>query len=407
MNIPRRNTYNRLASGRTCFIPSFKFYLSIYRDVIVLTITSPPLALHRSPSPNNTQECLQVSLCDCYVTIFPFSCLILTILIRMILSAGSIALKIITNWGTSTEVLRSMDTVNSGVQPHKPAMQYSSLGSWLTGALPLVFSAVIITVLFLGWRNRENSYLSPADGLGYAMGITGGLMMLLLLLYPLRKSWRFMQGWGSIKYWFQFHMLFGILGPVLVLFHANFSLGSTNSNLALYSMLIVAGSGVIGRYLYSKIHFGLYGQKATLKELRETLQISKGNLGENFTLSPRIISLFKKLENSSLRQPPFLLQLLFLPYTVMSSFIVLQRIKSAISHDLKKQARKNRWSNDMLDGFKKQAKLHVNNYYYCLKKTSQLSLYSKLFSAWHILHLPLFFMLVITGVIHVIAVHMY
>jgi hypothetical protein len=300
-----------------------------------------------------------------------------------------------------------VNAVNTSIQPDKRLRHINSLGSWLVGAIPLLFSAVIITILFLGWRNRENSYLSAADGLGYAMGITGGLLMLLLLLYPLRKSWRFMQGWGPIKYWFQFHMLFGVLGPVLILFHANFSLGSTNSNLALYSMLIVAGSGVIGRYLYSKIHFGLYGQKATLKELRETLQISKGNLGEHITLSPQIISLFKKLEKASLKQRHFLLQLLLLPYTVMGSYLTLLRIKSTIFNDLKKQARKNRWTSDMLDSFMKQARLHVDDYFYCLKKTSQLSLYSKLFSAWHVLHLPLFFMLVITGIIHVVAVHMY
>jgi hypothetical protein len=34
-------------------------------------------------------------------------------------------------------------------------------------------------------------------------------------------------------------------------------------------------------------------------------------------------------------------------------------------------------------------------------------LYERLFALWHVLHLPLFFMLLVAGVVHVIAVHVY
>jgi hypothetical protein len=33
--------------------------------------------------------------------------------------------------------------------------------------------------------------------------------------------------------------------------------------------------------------------------------------------------------------------------------------------------------------------------------------YERLFSLWHVLHLPLFFMLLIAGIVHVIAVNVY
>ena len=42
-------------------------------------------------------------------------------------------------------------------------------------------------------------------------------------------------------------------------------------------MLIVAGSGLIGRYLYARIHHGLYGQKATLNELRSEAERLKND----------------------------------------------------------------------------------------------------------------------------------
>lgn len=101
---------------------------------------------------------------------------------------------------------------------------------------------------------------------------------------------RFLSMFGNIKHWFKIHMLFGVLGPVAILFHANFSLGSTNSNVAFFSMVIVALSGLVGRYFYTKIHHGLYGRKASLKELRTSLKESKSNLGSHFALTKDVVN---------------------------------------------------------------------------------------------------------------------
>src|SRR5581483_5933354 len=64
------------------------------------------------------------------------------------------------------------------------------------------------------------------------------------------------------------HITLGVVGPLLVLFHTGFHLGATNSNVALVCMLVVAGSGVVGRYLYTRIHSNLHGTRADLAALR-------------------------------------------------------------------------------------------------------------------------------------------
>ena len=43
---------------------------------------------------------------------------------------------------------------------------------------------LIVTIVGLGFRIREHSYLSPESGIGYGLGIIGSSAMLLLLLYP-------------------------------------------------------------------------------------------------------------------------------------------------------------------------------------------------------------------------------
>ena len=139
---------------------------------------------------------------------------------------------------------------------------------------------IIVLAIAWGWSIREEGYLSAEDGFGYWLGITGGVMMLMLLTYSLRKRWKLLRRFLTIKSWFQFHMVLGILGPLLILFHSNFHLGSLNSTVALVCMLLVSGSGLIGRYLYGNIHYGLYGEKIKLKQIQDDFALLKSDLQE-------------------------------------------------------------------------------------------------------------------------------
>ena len=68
---------------------------------------------------------------------------------------------------------------------------------------------------------------TPGSGLGYGLGLCGGLMMLALLIYPLRKSVAALHAWGPIKYWFRAHMILGVVGPLMILFHSTFHFRSS------------------------------------------------------------------------------------------------------------------------------------------------------------------------------------
>jgi hypothetical protein len=41
------------------------------------------------------------------------------------------------------------------------------------------------------------------------------------------------------------------------------------------------------------------------------------------------------------------------------------------------------------------------------RRMTEYQVYARLFSYWHILHLPLFFMLLVAGVVHVVAINVY
>ena len=140
--------------------------------------------------------------------------------------------------------------------------------------LTVALSAVVLVV---AWLYRNSGNVTAETGIGYALGIIGGLILLSLLIYPARKRLPGLRRIGTIPNWFRIHMLLGILGPVLIVIHSNFILGSLNSQVALFAMLIVAGSGFVGRFLYARIHRGLYGMKASLPELLDEVDVVRGD----------------------------------------------------------------------------------------------------------------------------------
>ena len=270
-----------------------------------------------------------------------------------------------------------------------------------------LFYLSVFVLIFAGWKNKEYSNLTPESGAGYWLGIIGGTLMLVLLLYPLRKKVRFLNIFGKIKYWFKLHMLFGVLGPVAILFHANFSLGSTNSNVAFFSMVIVASSGLVGRYFYAKIHHGLYGRKANLKELRESLKESKSKLGNHFTLTKEIVSKIKASERLLLRNRSIIVATLLWPLVFVRTQWTKRSLRKILNKTFLNASAERDWDKKMARSLSREANSEIQLYIDGLYKMYGFRIFENLFSLWHLFHLPLFFALVITGIVHVIVVHSY
>ena len=270
-----------------------------------------------------------------------------------------------------------------------------------------LFYLSIFILIYAGWKNKEFSNITPESGIGYWLGIIGGSLMLILLLYPLRKKVRFLNMFGKIKYWFKLHMLFGVLGPVAILFHANFSLGSTNSNVAFFSMAIVASSGLVGRYLYAKIHHGLYGRKANLKELRESLKESKDNLGNHFKLTKDVVTQIKSSERLLLRSRNIVWATLIWPIVFIRTAWSKRSIRKLLKKAYVAAGDTKGWDKKMIRSLSRNANNEIQPYIDGLYNMYGFRVFESLFSLWHFLHLPLFFMLVFTGILHVVVVHSY
>jgi hypothetical protein len=270
-----------------------------------------------------------------------------------------------------------------------------------------VFAVFVVGMLWFGSHFPISRYISPQRGLGYALGIMGGSMMLLLILYPLRKRVRWLATWGSMKMWFRTHMVLGVIGPLFILYHANFKTGATNSNVALACMLIVSGSGLFGRYFYGKIHHGLYGNRATLAELRTAEARVRGQAAAVQFL-PDLVERLSSTERTMMRIAA--LPALNLLSPLLLSFVSIPaklRLRRYVRRELQAASRTSPTLAKHRQRLMRVARDYVDRRLGAASRVATFHAYERLFSLWHVLHLPLFFMLIIAGVVHVVAVHMY
>lgn len=278
----------------------------------------------------------------------------------------------------------------------------------INDSVPAVFTISVCSVLFAGWRLRSYELITPEQGAGFLFGILGTVCMGILLIYPLRKRVRGLESLGSLKGWFRFHMILGIVGPVFILFHCNFQLGSLNSNVALFSMLIVSISGIMGRYIYSRIHHGLYGQRAGFLELKQSFEQAREGAELQFSLIPGIPEALDAYSKEVLVTSSNLLQSTWRLLTVrLASWKVLSQVKNITARYLETYAVQHHWVSNRKRRMQKQIERKTWRFVNQALKVSEFNFYERLFALWHMLHLPLVFILVFAIIVHVIAVNRY
>jgi len=191
--------------------------------------------------------------------------------------------------------------------------------------LYIIFSAVFIYYLTDGWtyyttgiaerpRTDVHQNLKPGGLRGHGLGMVGSFMMILLLFYSVRKRLTLFRSAWSISRWLDLHILMGIMGPLFIILHSTLKLNGIVS-ISFWSMIAVALSGVLGRYIYAQIPRGIQGNELSLQEVGVMdLELNR-TLVEKFSLDDyqikrlQMIGMRNDLSKHSL--PRILLSILF------------------------------------------------------------------------------------------------
>lgn len=263
----------------------------------------------------------------------------------------------------------------------------------------LLIALGISAVCLALWRVSRGDLYTPGSSLGYALGVTGGSMMLGLLTYPVRKRLIALKETGPLRHWFRAHMVLGILGPLLILFHSTLQVGSLNAAVAFGCMLLVAGSGIVGRFIYRQIHHGLYGARATVQELQASLDKQMAALEPTFERVAEVRTAVDEFVARTHTIPPSLgaRSLHFVALYLLRP-VVRQRVRRALGYGSVFHRHRPQIAS---------LATTIDDLLVAVHRHAQFSTYERLFSLWHVAHLPFVYMLAASAIIHVVAVHMY
>lgn len=281
----------------------------------------------------------------------------------------------------------------------KTIKEILSLRSFVQFLYGIFLLIMCIGLVQLGWYVAQQKPYKSGVGLGYYLGLVGGIMMLTLLLYSFRKHTKFMQRVGKLKYWFRIHMILGVMGPLLIIFHTTFQLGSLNATVALYCMLLVAGSGLIGRFVYRRIHQGLYGSRLSLKEAREVLAGNTEDIKAKLHCVPEINAWVDAFEHEALEKPHGFFEGVW-------RFLTFDARRIMLVWRCKRRIKQLRDAGE-ISGLTRETVKFIAVYLIQIQTVAQFKKFEQIFSAWHVLHIPLMYMMLATAIFHVIWVHMY
>jgi hypothetical protein len=228
----------------------------------------------------------------------------------------------------------------------------------------------------------------PAGTFGLQYGIIGfGLITLGVIVYSSRKRLRFLSRAGKLKFWLEFHIFVCTVGPFLVTLHTSFKVGGLVS-IAYWSMVIVALSGIFGRYVYVRIPKTMQGQFAGLA----AVELQRAELLESLAadLGPGAAQVERMIKPKDRRKAQGL----------------LASIWSAVAFDFNRGATIRRVRGLLQEASieHKQRERVLRLVRRQLEIEHQMGLmlpFQRLFRYWHLLHLPLAIAMFVIVAVHV------
>jgi thioredoxin reductase/Pyruvate/2-oxoacid:ferredoxin oxidoreductase delta subunit len=166
-----------------------------------------------------------------------------------------------------------------------------------TGLVPALAAAFVVALAALAFGTWHADYyalpaalrpdhllhdaLRPAGSVGLVFGLVAAAAVTLNLAYLLRRSPRLRLTLGSLRAWMTSHVVTGVLALLLAVLHAAFDPRVTVGGFALLALVVLVGTGSVGRYLYSFVPRAANGRELELEEIRSRLTTLSTELGRS------------------------------------------------------------------------------------------------------------------------------
>jgi hypothetical protein len=234
----------------------------------------------------------------------------------------------------------------------------------------------------------EYKELKPSSTYSHGLGVLGATMITVgVITYSSRKRIRSLWNLGKLSFWLEFHIFLCLLGPVLVVYHTTFKAGGIAA-ISLWTMLSVAASGIVGRFLYVLIPRNIKGNELDSHQINEEFD----RIGKSLKESEIGSSLIKMVDSqfAAIKRPTGLRE-------TISTLLHLIRVKRRVKHSTKQLLSKSRIPQSTAHTLFKAVSMRAS----LIQRSIVLLQVEKLFYYWHAIHLPFTAMMFITLVVHI------
>jgi hypothetical protein len=232
--------------------------------------------------------------------------------------------------------------------------------------------------------------MKPSGNYSHGLGILGASMIIIgVSTYSTRKRMQALWNLGKLSRWLEFHIFLCLLGPILVTFHTTFKAGGVAA-ISLWTMLSVASSGIIGRFLYAQIPKNLQGNELTAGQITSELD----RLSVKLSSSPIGDQLTKTIHRSfeTLPKPKSI-------WEAITTFVKLASVRI----DIRRQARAMITAKVHSHQAAHELQATARAFASLIQKSLVLNQAGKLFYYWHAIHLPFTVIMFITLAAHILV----
>jgi hypothetical protein len=235
---------------------------------------------------------------------------------------------------------------------------------------------------------NDHRLLKPSGLLSHGLGVVGAAMITLgVITYSTRKRVRTLWNIGKLSSWLEFHIFLCLLGPVLVVYHSTFKAGGIAA-ISLWAMLSVAGSGIIGRFLYVLIPRNIKGGELTADQINAQFDLQEKALRETEFGSDIVKYIDKSF--ADMKRPKNFLE-------TVSAFIRLYKLKRNVRALVRSKISKRHIDHTSAANLVRITSARTT----LIQKSILLLQVEKLFYYWHAIHLPFTAIMFVTLALHV------
>jgi hypothetical protein len=265
-----------------------------------------------------------------------------------------------------------------------------AIGLWVQGA------SFYMTHPWDRDAHPDYEFLRSAGPWGLGLGIVGTALILMNLTFLLRRRIRSFRRFGALRVWMDMHVVTGLLGPLLIVYHTAFHPRSTVAITAAVSLGVLVATGLVGRFIYAMVPHTVAGVEMTRDELERHLNTTREHLRTIAAPDDGVWARLDDLSRKPNRVPTTHLGcLLMLPWFAFESVALRLRLRR-LGHELAARAAHTPHEADA-------TLKDVREFVLTRKRLHILAVYRELLRWWRSIHRVFAVLMVVTATLHVVV----